>query len=264
MSCLNCSSCITWICCESDNTKEFLSFFTKKLDIVYSDLSEQEKDIINDSYISIIQKLHKRRQRLYIYSILGGIGIYIIIFAIAFIPYFLWIISLITLDAEDKASKHVNAIISIVLMACGIIYSRFGFKKKIVIYDQTLMRLKKEGLKFLDKEYDSRYGISKRVDNKERLRKFKSKVDTKIDLAIIKFEEYKTIGQNKIKNGKNKKEYKPSNYNGYGGYFFDINCTHKVKDPVYIEVYDHTNNSIDIHTPRTQIYDTLTIEDIDL
>jgi hypothetical protein len=171
------------------------------------------------------------------------------------LPYFLWMISLLTLEDEDRASKHINAIMALFLMVYGSIYEKFDFKKKMVIYDQTLLRLKKEGLKFLNKKYDDRYGDRKRPKTGDKLEKFISKINTKIDFAIIKFEDYGDMGEQDIDSDKDSQKYKEDNYNGYGGYFFDINNHDK-------EI-ERRNKEEEIKKEHVK-YNSLSIEDIEL
>jgi hypothetical protein len=231
MSCCKCKN-KNKKCCSGDSTEKFLIFFNNEIKNIYPNLSVKEYDLIENNYVKIIQKLHKSRKKIKVFSFFGSIGIYFGVFLIMFTPYAMWILSIITLDHEDKASKHISALMGLFLMLYSAFYNWLGLSKKILIYDQTLMRLKKEGLKFLDKEHDDRYGNHKMDNDTDRILKFKSKIDSKIDLAILKFEDYGSIIKDEesiddTTSSDSDKHYNSNSYNGYGGYFFkikDVKC----------------------------------------
>lgn len=204
-----------------DRTPEFITFFKKELHKAYIELTEKNIEIIQRMYIDVISKLDNKKRKLTLLSYICQIGVYIIVLLIMTVPYFLWLVSIFTSTDEDKASKHINVVITIFLIIYSIVYENLDFKKKIVIYDQTLMRLKKEGLKFLDRKHDDRYGDLKRPKESDKLDKFLTKINTKIDLAVIKFEDYSDISLHE--DSRHSKKYSIDNYNGYGGYFFEIN-----------------------------------------
>jgi len=162
-------------------------YFIPSMNKLYSSLNDEQRNNIQTTFVKNIKTLDKNKFKLKIISLCSTLITGLSLLCILGTPYLLVLLGILTSKEIETISKYIQTGIGILWTIYKFIYNLFDVGNRILIHDQTIIRLKQEGSKFLNKDYDERYG-PKRKDDVDKYRKFINKVNSKIAYAIVKYE----------------------------------------------------------------------------
>jgi hypothetical protein len=168
-------------------SKYLKQYFIPSFNKLYTSLNEDQKANIEKTFIKNMTTLSKNKFKLQMISLCSTLITGATLLIILGTPYLLLLLGFITSNDIETISKYIQTGIGIIWTIFKFIYNLFGVSNRILIHDQTIIRLKQEGTKFINKDYDERYGV-KRKDDSDKYRKFINKVNSKITSAVVKYD----------------------------------------------------------------------------